>query len=63
MIKREIKLILLDPKLLQVLKDFTFNNVLNVSYKKSFGDHSLDVGAYLEYIKAHYHGKDKSRPD
>ncbi|MDV3822197.1 SusC/RagA family TonB-linked outer membrane protein [Elizabethkingia anophelis] len=39
------------------IKDFTFNNVLNVSYKKSFGDHSLDVGAYLEYIKAHYQWK------
>ncbi|NAW52031.1 SusC/RagA family TonB-linked outer membrane protein [Elizabethkingia argentiflava] len=35
-------------------KDFTFNNVLNATFQKSFADHSVELGGYFEYIKAHY---------
>ncbi|OCK51919.1 SusC/RagA family TonB-linked outer membrane protein [Chryseobacterium sp. CBo1] len=36
--------------------DLTFTNVSNVSYRKSFGEHTIDFGAYLEYMKVHYEG-------
>lgn len=35
-------------------KDFTFSNVSNITFDKQFGDHSLTVAAYLDYLKAHY---------
>ncbi len=34
--------------------DFTFNNVASLSFHKDFGDHSLDLGAYTDYVKSHY---------
>jgi len=35
-------------------KDLTFNSVTNITFDKKFGDHSLTVAAYLDYLKAHY---------
>ncbi len=34
-------------------RDFGFNIVNSLKYSKSFGKHSLDIGLYMEYIKAH----------
>ncbi len=34
--------------------DFTFNNVFNATYHKELGNHTFDVGGYVEYTKAHY---------
>lgn len=35
-------------------KDFTFTNISSLSYSKAVGDHKIDAGVYLEYMKAHY---------
>lgn len=35
-------------------KDLTFNSVSNITFDKKFGEHSLTVAAYLDYLKAHY---------
>lgn len=35
-------------------RDFTFNSVTNLTYNQTFGDHTLTVGTYLDYVKAHY---------
>jgi len=37
-----------------VTRTFTFNNVFSLNYLKSFGKHTVDLGAYTEYFKAHY---------
>lgn len=37
----------------QTTNDLTFNNVTNISIRKSFGDHNFNFGAYMDYIKAH----------
>ena len=34
-------------------QDLTFNNITNITFNKSFGDHTISAGAYLDYIKAH----------
>ncbi|MCW3162155.1 SusC/RagA family TonB-linked outer membrane protein [Chryseobacterium oryctis] len=39
------------------IKDFTFNNVTNVTFDQQFGDHSITISAYLDYFKAHYMSK------
>ncbi|MCJ8497182.1 SusC/RagA family TonB-linked outer membrane protein [Chryseobacterium salipaludis] len=38
-------------------KDFTVSSVTNLTYNQSFDEHSLTVGAYLDYIKGHYISK------
>ncbi|WP_100076439.1 SusC/RagA family TonB-linked outer membrane protein [Chryseobacterium camelliae] len=35
-------------------KDLTVNSVTNITLDKKFGDHSLTVAGYLDYVKAHY---------
>jgi TonB-linked SusC/RagA family outer membrane protein len=35
-------------------KEFNFNSVTSANYSKTFGDHQIDLGAYLEYTKVHY---------
>ena len=35
-------------------KEFNFTNVLNLSYNKTIGDHTIGLGAYMEYNKVHY---------
>jgi len=35
-------------------RDFGFNMVNSLKYTKTFGKHSLDLGVFTEYIKAHY---------
>ncbi|WP_370899378.1 SusC/RagA family TonB-linked outer membrane protein [Chryseobacterium gossypii] len=35
-------------------KDLTFNSVTNITFDKKFGDHSVTVAGYLDYVKAHY---------
>jgi len=35
-------------------KDFTFTNISSLNFSKAFGDHKIDAGVYLEYMKAHY---------
>ncbi|WP_288446602.1 SusC/RagA family TonB-linked outer membrane protein [uncultured Chryseobacterium sp.] len=34
-------------------RDLTFNSITNITFNKSFGDHTISAGAYLDYIKAH----------
>lgn len=36
-------------------KDFTFTNIVSLNYSKLFKDaHRLELGAFMEYMKAHY---------
>lgn len=35
-------------------KDFTFNTVTNLTYNQQFGEHSITVSAYMDYLKSHY---------
>lgn len=35
-------------------KEFNFNNVASLNYNKTFGEHTVGAGAYMEYYKAHY---------
>lgn len=36
-------------------KDFTFTNIVSLNYSKLFKDaHRIEVGAFMEYMKAHY---------
>lgn len=34
-------------------KDLTFNSITNITFNKSFGDHTISAAAYMDYIKAH----------
>ncbi|UEQ75498.1 SusC/RagA family TonB-linked outer membrane protein [Chryseobacterium arthrosphaerae] len=34
-------------------KDLTFNSITNISFNKSFGDHTISAAAYMDYIKVH----------
>ncbi|SIS52851.1 TonB-linked outer membrane protein, SusC/RagA family [Chryseobacterium ureilyticum] len=34
-------------------QDLTFNSITNISFNKSFGDHTISAAAYMDYIKAH----------
>lgn len=34
-------------------REFTYNQVTSLNYNKVFGKHTIDVGAYTEYFKAH----------
>lgn len=43
------------------IKDFTFSSVTNISFNHSFGDHSLNLTGYLDYIKAHYRSKQQTQ--
>lgn len=36
------------------IRQFSFNQVTSLNWNKEFGKHTLDVGAYTEYFKAHY---------
>jgi TonB-linked SusC/RagA family outer membrane protein len=46
---------------LQNFKDLTINNVSNLTFNKSFGDHDLTVAAYLDYYKGHYMTKSQTQ--
>ena len=35
-------------------RQFSYNQVTSLNYSNSWGRHSLDVGAYTEYFKAHF---------
>ena len=35
-------------------RQFSYNQVTSLNYANSWGRHSLDVGAYTEYFKAHF---------
>lgn len=35
-------------------KDVTINNVADISFDKSFGDHTVSASAFMEYTKGHY---------
>lgn len=35
-------------------REFNFTTVNSVNYNKTFGDHTIGVGAYMEYNKVHY---------
>lgn len=37
-------------------RDFRYNMLTSLNYNKTFGKHSIDVTAYVEYNKAHYLG-------
>ncbi|AWI24532.1 SusC/RagA family TonB-linked outer membrane protein [Flavobacterium pallidum] len=37
-------------------RDFRFNNTTSLNYNNTFGKHTIDVTAYVEYNKAHYSG-------
>jgi len=34
-------------------QDLTFNNITNITFNKTFGDHTISAAAYMDYIKAH----------
>lgn len=34
-------------------QDLTFNSITNITFNKTFGDHTISVAAYMDYIKAH----------
>lgn len=34
-------------------KDLTFNSITNISFNKSFGDHTISAAVYMDYIKVH----------
>lgn len=34
-------------------RQFTYNQVTSLNYENSWGEHSVDAGAYMEYFKAH----------
>jgi len=38
-------------------KDLTFNSITNVSFNKTFGDHTISAAAYLDYIKVNWNNK------
>lgn len=40
---------------------FTFNNVSSVNYNLEFGKHTLDFGAYLDYLKSHLNSTAQGR--
>lgn len=35
-------------------RQFSYNQVTSLNYENSWGDHSVDAGAYMEYFKAHF---------
>lgn len=35
-------------------REFAYNQVAQINYTKSFDEHTISVGAYTEYFKAHY---------
>lgn len=35
-------------------RQFSFNQTTSLNYNRSFGKHTVDVGAYAEYFKAHF---------
>ena len=39
----------------------TINNVSSVSYSMDFGKHTIDVAAYLDYLKSHYNATFQGR--
>ncbi|MEG1666460.1 SusC/RagA family TonB-linked outer membrane protein [Chryseobacterium sp.] len=48
-------------EILSNFKDLTINNVSNLTFNKSFGDHDLTVAAYLDYYKGHYLSKSQTQ--
>ncbi|WP_276699056.1 SusC/RagA family TonB-linked outer membrane protein [Chryseobacterium sp.] len=48
-------------EILSNFKDLTINNVSNITFNKSFGDHDLTVAAYLDYYKGHYLSKSQTQ--
>ncbi|SIS96916.1 TonB-linked outer membrane protein, SusC/RagA family [Chryseobacterium ureilyticum] len=34
-------------------QDLTFNSITNITFNKSFGDHTISAAAYMDYIKVH----------
>ncbi|MFZ4930774.1 SusC/RagA family TonB-linked outer membrane protein [Chryseobacterium sp. Mn2064] len=34
-------------------QDLTFNNITNITFNKTFGDHTISAAAYMDYIKVH----------
>lgn len=45
----------------QTTNDLTFNNITNITFNKSFGDHNLTVGAYMDYIKVHVNSNNQTQ--
>lgn len=37
----------------QTTRNFSFNSTTSLNYSKSFGKHTVDAGAYIDYFKAH----------
>jgi TonB-linked SusC/RagA family outer membrane protein len=42
-------------------KDLTFNSITNVTFNKSFGDHTISAAAYLDYIKVHWYNNTQTQ--
>lgn len=34
--------------------EFNFNSITSANYRKTFGEHTIDAGVYLDYLKTHY---------
>ncbi|QQQ26783.1 SusC/RagA family TonB-linked outer membrane protein [Chryseobacterium indoltheticum] len=45
----------------QTTNDLTFNNITNITFNKAFGDHTLNVGAYMDYIKVHVNSNNQTQ--
>lgn len=41
--------------------DLTFNTVTNITFNKSFGDHTLSAAAYMDYIKVHVNSNSQTQ--
>lgn len=37
----------------QTTQDLTLNNITNITFNKTFGDHTISAAVYMDYIKAH----------
>lgn len=42
-------------------REFNFNSITRLVFDKKFGEHSLTLGAYLDYLKVHYNSSSQSQ--
>lgn len=45
----------------QTTNDLTFNSITNITFDKTFGDHTLSVAAYMDYNKAHVNSNSQTQ--
>ncbi|UZT96681.1 SusC/RagA family TonB-linked outer membrane protein [Chryseobacterium fluminis] len=42
-------------------KDFTLNSITNVTFNKTFGEHTISAAAYLDYNKIHWYNNSQTQ--